>query len=57
MGLIEELRTRKGCLLSTEVMALLRLPKSALCAHVRAGKIPAVRNGHTYLYCPHAIAD
>jgi excisionase family DNA binding protein len=56
LELIEELEQMKRYLSTREVMKLISVRRTTLCAWVRAGKISAIRIGHGYLFDPHILA-
>jgi len=56
MELIDELRQMERYLSTREVMQLISVRRTTLCAWVRAGKISAIRIGKGYLFDPYILA-
>lgn len=56
MNLIIKLRQLDRYLSTREVMALIGVRRTTLCAWVRAGKLSAIRVGNGYLFDPHILA-
>ncbi len=57
LELIEELKQMKRYLSTREVMKLIGVRRTTLCAWVRAGTISAIRVGNGYLFDPHILAE
>jgi excisionase family DNA binding protein len=55
--IIEQLRTRRGYVTSTEAMAILGVTRQTLCRWVAEGRIPAVRIGPSNKFDPAHLAD
>lgn len=57
MNLIDRLRKRPSFLTTKEVMQLLGKTRNTVCHWACAGRLPATRVGHEYLFDPNDIAD
>jgi len=55
--IIDGLRLRKTYLTTAETMGLIRYTRNTLCAMVREGRIPAIRQGNGYLFDPTELAS
>jgi excisionase family DNA binding protein len=55
--MIDDLRTRKEMMTTTEIMALLRITRGTLCGWCRAGKLPHMRlPDNSYLFDPGTVS-